>query len=370
MPMAPAPLTDVQTPDASAPADAPDWNSLRARVARDLPAVLAPGTAPGHAGPLEACIFDVRRFLIDELAQRYAPDSIQQEDMLRESLPPLDVTPGPFIVASSPWHATLVVVPGFAAGAALLQGVALSAGLEAQGLALAGGMLGMAGAFALTRTLQGVAVEGAVPLPWGSAPWTSLCRWARWGLAGGATLALLRDFMTGRAVTDGILVALEGFLSHGQWLAVWGSVYTALLLAACFVLGAFRTPCLDRRAFVDRLLLAARNWWAGASCAAAALVGAQTRHGSEKHWRQVGRDLYSLAGELTPDRRQWLEERLHLLGLEAPHEEGQLIWNMDMYDRYDPLGHLEPGDACYVDMPPLLENGRLLRKGTMRKVRH
>ena len=354
-------------------AESPDWALLRQQALRGLPH--APTPADGSA--LEGAVFSLRRSLLDELAARYASGSAQQEDALREALPPLDMRPGPFVPVFSAWRGALAAVLGLLAGSALAQG--LLRGLQVAddfalygGLAILCSLLGTAGALRAMHALTQTAATGHIRWPWGgSMRWVILRRWARWGWLGMLGLALLRDFMAGRDLVGALLATLGAFLGQGNALALFANIYTALALAALFAFCVHRPIRLDREAFEERLMLAAQNWWSGAACAAQALADDDRlrRENHEKEWRQVGRDLYSLAGELDAARRHWLEERLRRLGLEAPRDDGIQTWKPELADLYDMLGHLEPGDACYVDMPPLLKNGQLLRKGTVRKVR-
>ena len=184
-------------------------------------------------------------------------------------------------------------------------------------------------------------------------------------------VALLRDFLQGNPILETLLAVVGDFLGLGLTLGLFTNLYTVLAMLALFVLSADRPVLLDTEEYFQRLRLAALTWWAGAARYAEAcsrLRDAQ-RDVERRRLHEVGQDLYSFACELPAARRAWLEDRLRRLGLEAPRAEGQLIWNDELAQTYDPVGYLETGDRCYVDLPPLLENGELLRKGTVRKVR-
>ena len=86
-------------------------------------------------------------------------------------------------------------------------------------------------------------------------------------------------------------------------------------------------------------------------------------------WQELGHQLYSFARELAPVQRDWLIERLRGLGVDIVDNSGLLCWTDAMTEQFDPVGLLREGDPCYVDTPPLLENGVLVRRGVMRKVR-
>ena len=329
---------------------------------------------------LEGCIFDLRRRLSDRLAREYAPPlleadvpDLQWEDVLRASLPPLYLPTGPYAPLFSAWRSSIVAVLGLLAGSALGQGLLLYALPGAGGgLAVICGVLGVAVSLWLHHTLLMVAARGRLTLSWIDMKWKDIRRWFRWGLLALTVAALLRDFMAARDVVAHILGAVGLFLTQGRVLEMFSSIYGSVAWLALFSLCLMRPLRLDREAFDDRVTLAARNWWAGAARAAEALAVSahQNRADKAKQWRQAGMDIYSFAAELPPTRREWLEDRLRLLGLEAPRDTGgPLVWEPALRDRYETLGHVEPGELCYVDQPPLLEQGQLLRKGVLRKVR-
>lgn len=340
----------------SSPGETPDWAVLRERILRAVP----DGAASPSMAALEGCIFDLRRALLDHLTARFAPESPQWEDMLRETLPPLEASPGPFLPAFSVWRSALTSVLGLLAGSAVVRGVALHTGVSG-GLTVLGGMLGAAGALRLVHALSRTSAAH---------PRRALRRRLGWlAFAAVPAAAAALDILRGRDIVGSALAAVGAFLSQGDALALFSNVYILWAMVGTLVLCARPPVRLDRQAFAERLELAARNWWSGAARAAEALADDARHERRERRWRQVGRELWSLAGELDSPRRQWLEERLRLLGLDAPRHEGALVWSAGMADLYEPLGYLEPGDACYVDMPPLMEEGRMLRKGAVRKVR-
>lgn len=394
--MSKAPPSSFDLRPLASPASPAPWEVLVADCLRGLPAS-CPHT-PSMEADLEGRIFDLRRRLADRLARDYAAtadadeanaraeedpetSSLQQEqprqqeqaleDMLRHRLPPLAVKPGPFLPVFSAWRSSIIAVLGLLAGSALAQGLSMGGMPVNGGLAIVFGMLGVGLALQAAHTLVRAAGKGELGLPWSTLSWKKVRRGFRWGLCAVALLAVARDFFSARDVMSELLSAVGSFLGMGVVLPLLTSVWGALAWIVLFALCLHRPLLLDKTAFAQRVEEGVRNWWSGASVAAAAWaeVALLRRDRKVKQWRQAGSDLYSFAAELPPTRREWLEDRLRLLGLEAPREQGVIIWDTALRDRYDILGHVEPGDRCYEDQPPLLEQGQLLRKGVLRKVR-
>lgn len=390
---APAPEGTASSSPATSASPEP-WDIVVGDALRGLPAS-CPHT-PQTEADLEGRLFDLRRRLVDRLVRDHAltaevdtgtadavvteggePEPAPQqeqalEDLLRHRLPPLAVKPGPFLPVFSAWRSSVMAVLGLLAGSALAQGLSMGGLPINGGLAIIFGMLGVGIALQAAHTLVRAAGEGELALPWGVLPWKKVRRIFRWGLGAVVLLALVRDFLSARDVISELLAAVGSFLSMGVVLPLLTSVWGALAWIALFALCLHRPMLLDKSAFTLRVHEAVRNWWSGAAVASAALaeVARLRRDRKVKQWRQAGSDLYSFAAELPATRREWLEDRLRLLGLESPRERGVIIWDATLRDRYDILGHVEVGDRCYEDQPPLLEQGQLLRKGVLRKVRN
>lgn len=325
-------------------------------------------TPTSNDAALAACIFDLRRGLIEALLERTLPEGEENattEDELRDALPPLKVPPGPFVPVFSAWRSALAAVLGLLAGSAVAQGLRLSGGWD-----VLGGMGGVAAALWGTEALARAAARGSLPLFKGLS--ARVLR-RRLGIIFGILLllALLRDFLQGNPAPEYLLAAVGDFLSQGMTLGLFTNMYTLLVMVALFGVAAVRPVRLDAEEYRQRLRISALTWWEGAAryVETFSRLHGTRRDGERRRLRQVGQDLYSFACELPPARRAWLEDRLRRLGLEAPRAEGELIWDASLAQSYDPVGYLETGDRCYVDLPPLLENGELLRKGTVRKVR-
>ncbi len=357
-------------------------------VKEDIPQVLAVATQGLSQMPdareIQRRIFDVRRILIEKaLASALAEQKHSEEekhryeDMLRDALPPL-VAP---VVRQRPhfsaWRSALVAVLGLLFGSAIGQGIAsaqLSSGsspLFSAGTAMLCGIMGVMGLLWLTEWLVRGASQGHLAFPWGRTSWKRFRRafFAAWIMI--LCITIGRDFLTGQTVLVHMLQSLGLFLSTGQMLGIFTNGYGLLAFLGAIALLLKRPMYFEREDFEQSLAIAVHNWWAGAHVATQLLVeNAQLKNDDMREtWQRVGRDLYSLAGELPEARGQWMQERLRRLGMEAPREQGVLTWSVDLQERYTPLGYLEQGDACFVDEPPILENGTLVRKGTVRKVR-
>ena len=338
--------------------------------------------SPALDAALTACVFDLRRRLVDRLARQHGireggggredeEPSARWEEALRASLPPLKVPPGPFVTTFSAWRSSLAAVLGLLAGSGLSQGLLMHDVPGGGGLAVLCGLCGVACALWGQQYLGKARALGCVRLPWAEISWKKFRRFALWGLGAVAVLTVLRDFFLARDALGEVLAALSIFLTQGLVLGLFTSLYGVLLWAGLFAVSLTQTLRLDREAFARNLELVTGHWWAGA-CRVAELLAenAVLRHeDSVEQWRRAGSDLYSFAAELPHHRREWLEDRLRLLGLEAPRDGGSLVWEEALRDHYEPLGHVQTGDTCYVDQPPLLERGQLLRKGVVRKVR-
>ena len=362
------------------------WHSAVQDCLHGLPAYCLP--TPEVDAELQGRLFDLRRRLVDMLVREYALpaesteakeegqtreyDREQEfEDMLRHRLPPLAVQPGPFVPVFSAWRSAVIAILGLLAGSTLAQGLMLGGLPLGGGMAVLCGMAGVGLALQAAHALVRAKAAGALSLPWGQMAWSKAARLCRWAFGAAVLLTLLRDFFSAREVLANLLTALGAFLGQGQVLPLLASVWGTLLWLALFALCLHRPMPLDKEAFARRVEDAACHWWGGASVAAAALaeLALLRRDDRMKQWRQAGGDLYSFAAELPPARREWLEDRLRLLGLEAPREQGPLLWEPGLAELYDVLGHVEQGDRCFVDQPPLLDKGHLLRRGVLRKVR-
>ncbi len=354
---------------------------------------------------LQGRVFDTRQRLVQELMQECGVEQGQaslaetenMEDVWREALPPLLLPPIRKIAHFSAWRTALVALLGLLLGMALGQALT-SLGLfslaentahmentatlaiaqgPSQGQSFSTGIhlfLGLMGAMTmvwLAEYLIAGKTAGRVSFMGKVYAWKKLSRWSTWGFGGLLVLSLARDFMGAKL---GILHLVQGFgliFTTGQVLPFFANVYGLLLFVALFVLLLKRPFSFDAHDFAEKLHMAIAQWWAGASLVGPLLhENIQLKNDPTKDaWKKVGLELYSLAGELPEARGQWLEERLRRLGIEATREPGLLHWSEDMAERYTALGHVAVGDACYVDEPPLMEQGILVRKGTVRKVR-
>lgn len=345
------------------------------------------GPQPGDA-QTAACSFDLRRALVEALLREPAPLSDDkaeiatlpplpstaldsaQEDILRDSLPPLQVPAGPYLTVFSAWRGGIAAVLGLIFATAVAQGLGLPESLN-----ILLGMAGVAAALWLTETLAQARARGA--LHWGKRRlrWKTLGRISCfvWGAA--LLLTLLRDFLQQNPALSDILSALSAFLQQGP-LALVQNMYWLLILVLLFALTIRKTVRLDRDEYRTRLLLAAQIWWDGALLLRDGILARyEAAHGKQSLLRQKAvQELYSFAAELPSAQTLWLHERLHMLGFStaAPGEStptGELHWDNTLAAYYDVVGYVQEGDTCYVDTPPLLSGDQVLRKGTLRKVR-
>lgn len=356
-------------PPASYTPEEPDWAFLRAQMLAD--ARRYPRPKPADQQALEARIFDLRRTLVRALSAppQESQAAQQVEDRLHDALPALAVSLGPYRPINTPVRTAAVAVLGLLWGSALAQGlVALMAGTALHYIIC--GIGGIAAALWLADTIAAAPGTGRWSVKLFSLPWKPLRRWTPLLALAVLALTLVRDFWRGTAALADVLDALNLFLAQGNTLALWTNIYTALGLLTLFVVCALRPTRLDAQAFADQGICVAKAWWGGALCAATAFAEQDAqRQDKGKQWRQAGADLCSFAAELPPDRRSWMEERLRRIGFTRPKQEGPLRWEAALTEQYEVLGHLEHGDACFVDNPPLYENDVLLRKGTLRKIR-
>ncbi len=342
-------------------------------------------------------IFDLRRHLIHKLTTQLMQENTTQdhtatnhdntdnltrqdalEDILRKSLPILIVPPMTYAVTFSAWRTSILAVLGLLLGSAVGQAlVLLNIGLGASWVVLCG-VLGIVSFLWLAEYCVQAAAKGSLLLPAFIAKtplaWKKVRRYALWAWTALLIVTIVRDFFGGREVLAQGIHTLSLFLSTGNVLGMFSNIYILLIFFACFALLLKRPLHFDQMSFRAALVCAVQNWWGASLCAAKTLMENITlkEHNKQRPLQEVGADLYSLAAELPTARRLWLEERLQRLGLNSVQqhkEQGLLAWQTSMLEYYTPLGHIEIGDACYVDEAPLMADGALVRKGTVRKVR-
>lgn len=342
------------------------------------------GPQPSEA-QMAACVFDVRRALVENLLREPVPaadnmaeapplptalPATAQEDILRDSLPPLQVPAGPYVPVFSAWRGGIAAVLGLIFSSALAQGLALP-----ESVAMLLSIAGVGAALWLADRLAQARAQGTVH--WGKRQlrWKTLSRIGRIGWGAALLLTLLRDFLQQNPALSDALSALSAFLQQGP-LALVQNMYWLLALILLFVLTSRRPIRLDMAEYQVRLNLAAHTWWDSALLLRDGILARyESAHGRQSLLRQkAAQELCSFAAELPSAQSFWLRERLHMLGFStAPQGEtaptGELHWHSALAASYDVVGYVEEGDACYVDTPPLLAGEQVLRKGTLRKVR-
>ncbi len=343
-------------------------------------------------------IFDTRQRLVQRLMQASALDTqdaslpLEVEDIWREALPALMLPPIRKVAHFSAWRTAFLALLGFVLGLAFGQAFTLwgshllpelssqattSPALENlapsmhDGLSMFCGLLGAMALVWLSEYLVASMTLGRISLGGKVYTWKRFWRLASLTFGAVLLMAVVRDFMGAKIGIIHLLQAMALFLGTGQVLAFFTNIYGVLLFLFLFTLLLKRPLSFDAHDFEEKLHMAIEQWWAGARLIGPLLQEniALKNDPTKEAWKKVGMELYSLAGELPEARGQWLEERLRKLGIEVTREQGKLFWSEDMTERYTALGHIAEGDPCFVDEPPLMEQGLLVRKGTMRKVR-
>ncbi len=331
---------------------------------------------------LQACAYDVRRTLIetailglheDAEEKQLSTEHIEEyEDILRKTLPPLQTPAIRRAAKSSAWRSALLAVLGLLFGSAIGQGLSLVPSINFGSAAVAiSGIIGVILTLWFSEFLIHSANIGRIKLPFGQYTWKKARKLFRITWFALLMLAIVRDFFSARIGLAHILESIGLFLSTGNVLGIFSNIYGLLGFIAAIAILIKRPKIFDKEDFAQKLEVAACNWWSGAELVAKLLMENNTLKNTNLHkrWQEVGRDIYSFSGELTEKQRQWLLERLRILGLDAPRETSALSWHKDMSEHYITLGHIVEGDACYVDEPPILENGLVVKKGIIRKVR-
>lgn len=370
-------------PQAAPPAPPADLDSICRSACRDVPDLYADAVSMRLA--LDGAAHSLRRALVGRLCATLGEDSVRHEDFLRALLPPLRLEPLVFSQRVVAWRLALAAALGLLLGLGLGQGVCLVAGLFAaqpygNALTLATGV-GCAAFFVWgARELAVLRAQrpGDARAPTGIVG--RLARWLRpwflgprgWrGWLAVAVMALARDMWLGGASLDFLTRALLALYEQGYVLPLFANVFSLLVWLYACTLALDTPPALPPDLVVTQARLAARNWWEVAAVAAERLLGREAMDAARlrEGWQELGHQLYSFARELAPAQRDWLTERLRGLGVDILDTSGPLRWTASMAEQFDPVGLLREGDPCYVDTPPLLENGVLVRKGAMRKVR-
>ncbi len=336
---------------------------------------------------LQGCAFDVRRALIGKVMFNITQeienttDSStdntyqleQYEDILRKNLAPMQSPHLCRVPKASALRNALLALLGLLFGSAVGQGLSAVPNLGfSSGMVILFGILGVIAVLWLTERILQAFQSGKIILPWGTYRYTRARKFFTMGWFGILGLAIVRDFFGGRTALLHIFESLNLFLSTGNVLGIFTNIYGVLAFVGCIGLLIKRPTVFNKADFSEQLNIACLNWWSGASlCAKLLLENDQLKNNpTREYWQQVGRDIYSFAHELPSAQQLWLTERLAKLGIKTLTDEHTLTWNKQMLEHYIPLGHIDHGDACYVDEPPILEDNVVVRKGTVRKIRY
>ncbi len=277
---------------------------------------------------------------------------------LQEHLPPFPVS-APAVDRSIPPLRT-----GLAAAAGALIGMGLISPLTALffGSREAGFLLGASlGAFGLSLA--------ALRLPEN--------RKLLWALAALLGLATLREALvflgSGSLLSRGwkLLRTNRGSLSR--------LVLFPVLLALVLLLGR-RTERLDRTAWAERIEEDLSAWLEAAARVAFLVGRAETgaEPGAEtpladREMPALAAKILALEGASRDDLAAGMDELagdVRNLGFGSAGEAGEFGWNPEAAERFEVFGYVEPGDRVRVERPPLLRDGRVLRRGLVRKVRN
>ncbi len=348
--------------------------------------------AQPQEGDLQGCIFDTRQILIQKLQEKYAPEedeeltdfaaeakALEYDNVWRCLLPPLLLPTIRQISHFSAWRSAVIAVLGLLLGTGFGQAL-LGFGLvsspqmpqyQSTGLVVLCALMGAMGALWFAEYLVQARNSGILRIFGKKYRWKRFSRFCGLTFAAVLVLAVVRDFFGGKVFLLHLIQSFGVFLHEGQIVAFLSNIYGILIFLFVYSLFLKRPKSFDHQDFDDKLQTAVRQWWAGASCIGRLLQeNLELKKDNRKAaWHKVGIELYSLAGELPEARKDWLETRLRRVGIEAKREEGILTWEPELEERYTPLGHIAVGDSCYVDEPPVFEQGVLVRKGTVRKVR-
>ncbi len=272
---------------------------------------------------------------------------------LQEHLPPFPVS-APAVDRSIPPLRT-----GLAAAAGALIGMGLISPLTALffGSREAGFLLGASlGAFGLSLA--------ALRLPEN--------RKLLWALAALLGLATLREALvflgSGSLLSRGwkLLRTNRGSLSR--------LVLFPVLLALVLLLGG-RTEQIDRRASAERIKEDLSSWLEGAARVAFLMGTTETGAGSAPAGGELAAlaaKILTLEGAAQDDLAAGMDELagdIRNLGFGSGGETGEFAWDPQAADRFEVFGYIEPGDRVRVERPPLMKDGRVLRRGLVRKVR-
>ncbi len=335
---------------------------------------------------LQGCAFDVRRALISQVMDNISHDLENTEnktldhehnfehyeDILRKNLAPMQSPSLSRIPKPSALRNALLAVLGLFFGSSIGQGLSTIPHLGlGSALVVIFGILGVVATLKVAEHILQAFQHGKITLPWGIYSYTKARKFFIMGWFGLLAITALRDFFGGRTTLLHFFESLNLFLSTGNILNIFTNIYGVLFFIGCVGLLIKRPTVFDKADFSKQLSVASQNWFNGAHLCAKLLVENDElkNNPSREYWQQVGRDIYSFAHELPSAQRHWLTERLNKLGIKILTHEQSLTWNKQMLELYIPLGHIDDGDACYVDEPPILEDDVVVRKGTIRKIR-
>ena len=225
------------------------------------------------------------------------------------------------------------------------------------------------GAFALTLT----------------ADWASRNKWLKAVLIGALGVATIGEVW--RLLSGGTpWRKLWRRLAEGRSAVKRILTYVGILL---ILLVSKRRPVYDRDEYERVIRTTVEHWLEGALILLSSLVHSRKLDNDNEHrlvedlTRTLGvklRELHATPPEALPVAADELLHEAASLGFggiagpplflsgaeRAPQSD--LVWSVELSDRYDRFGHIEPGDEVTVEREPVLFRDRVKEKGLVRKV--
>lgn len=194
-----------------------------------------------------------------------------------------------------------------------------------------------------------------------------------WALAALLGLASLREVFT--FLGSGSLFSRGWNLLRTNRGSLSRLVLFPALLALVLLLGG-RTERVDRSASEDRIEEDLSAWLEAASRVAFLLGTTETGAeavSADRELPALAAKILALEGAPRNDLAVGMDELagdVRNLGFGSGEETGEFAWDPEAADRFEVFGYVEPGNRVRVERPPLMKDGRILRRGLVRKVRN
>jgi len=218
------------------------------------------------------------------------------------------------------------------------------------------------------------------------AGWASKSKWLKRALIG--VLGVATIFEVWRLVSAGTVWGVLRGRLVGRRSALMRILTYIAIAFVLFI--AKRKPVYDRDEYERTIQCAVEHWLDGALILLSSL--AQPRPSANDAGEQLDAVTRTLGGKLQELHAATLDnvpvvadellheaKRLGFGGMEGPalflggadrkHVAKTLIWSVELGDRYDRFGHIEPGDEVTVEREPLVFEEHIKEKGLVRKMR-